>query len=133
MSTNATIAYQAKDKVIEVIYCHWDGYPEGVGKRLKEHYTTEEKLEKLFALGDLSSLGTEPIDYPEGWKPTEVVPEDRCLSYRARGDSEAETAPFTFFFLTHYFEELSPQQFNYLWLDGKWQVWENSKADLREL
>jgi hypothetical protein len=38
------------------IYCHWDGYPEGVGKTLVEHYANKAKIRKLINLGDISSL-----------------------------------------------------------------------------
>jgi len=43
--------------VIESIYCHFDGYPEGVGQTLLDHWSTEERINELIALGDLSVLG----------------------------------------------------------------------------
>lgn len=39
------------------IYCHWDGYPSGVGRTLSEHYTQPSKVRDLIRLGSLSSLG----------------------------------------------------------------------------
>lgn len=57
MSTRSRIAIEIGDKV-KSIYCHSDGYPEGVGAILKKHYTDPEKIEKLMELGDLSRLGT---------------------------------------------------------------------------
>ena len=44
---------------VESIYCHFDGYPEGVGAILDEHYADPAKLDALLALGDLSQLGAE--------------------------------------------------------------------------
>ncbi|WP_299548704.1 hypothetical protein [uncultured Helicobacter sp.] len=41
---------------VKGIYCHWDGYVEGVGKTLKEHYNTDELANALINLGDISSL-----------------------------------------------------------------------------
>lgn len=38
------------------IYCHYDGYIEGVSVTLQLAYNTSEKVEKLLKLGDLSSL-----------------------------------------------------------------------------
>ena len=38
------------------IYVHWDGYPEGVGVTLQNHYTDDEKITALMRLGSLSSL-----------------------------------------------------------------------------
>jgi hypothetical protein len=38
------------------VYCHWDGYLEGVGRTLLEHYDSSE-ANQLVAHGDISSLG----------------------------------------------------------------------------
>ena len=38
------------------IYCHWDGYPEGVGEALQSGYNTYEQALALILGGDLSSL-----------------------------------------------------------------------------
>jgi hypothetical protein len=40
----------------KAIFCHWDGYPEHVGKMLKEHYNTPKKVEELISLGDIDCL-----------------------------------------------------------------------------
>lgn len=45
---------------VRSIYCHWDGYPKGVGSTLVEHYNDREKVESLIGLGDISSLGEQP-------------------------------------------------------------------------
>ena len=44
------------DNRIKSIYCHSDGYLEGVGDTLREHYTDVKKIKALLALGDISSL-----------------------------------------------------------------------------
>ena len=36
------------------IYCHWDGYPDGVGKELMEKFTTYEQALNLVLLGQCS-------------------------------------------------------------------------------
>lgn len=56
MGTHAVIAIQYNEN-IHAVYCHWDGYLAGVGSILKEHYTNEEKIDKLMECGDMSSLG----------------------------------------------------------------------------
>lgn len=43
--------------IITGIYCHWDGYPSGVGKTLLENYTTKKDVKALLELGDISTLG----------------------------------------------------------------------------
>ena len=55
MSTRSRIAIENQDGTVTSVYCHFDGYLEGVGKKLFEHYD-REKTEQLVALGDLSQL-----------------------------------------------------------------------------
>ena len=57
MATRSRIGMEQPNGEVRSIYCHWDGYPEGVGATLKEHYTNPEKVEALIALGDISVLG----------------------------------------------------------------------------
>ena len=59
MSTRSNIGILRENGSVEMIYCHHDGYPEGVGATLVKHYTTLAKAEALLALGNLSSLGDE--------------------------------------------------------------------------
>ena len=56
MATRSRIGYETAIGKFRTIYCHWDGYPEGVGKILKEHYTNPADIERLIDLGDISSL-----------------------------------------------------------------------------
>ena len=119
MATRSTIARMTKEGV-ESIYCHWDGYPEGVGATLDTHWRNEEKIGELMALGDLSYLGQEigvkqSFDNPTGgniW----------CLAYgRDRGEENIEV-------MTHrdVHEWITDRQgsgcdYGYLW-NGEW--WE---------
>lgn len=57
MSTRCVIAMKNPDQTVSGVYCHFDGYPDGVGKCLLDHYQDEEKVKALLALGSLSSLG----------------------------------------------------------------------------
>jgi len=60
MGTSAFIGIEdpTTDRV-KGVYCHWDGYPSGVGHTLQENYTTREKIEALIALGSISALRPE--------------------------------------------------------------------------
>lgn len=60
MSTRSRIGIENQDGTTTSIYCHFDGYISGVGKLLKEYYTTQAKVEALIELGDISSLGMTP-------------------------------------------------------------------------
>ena len=55
MATRSRIAIENQDGTVTSIYCHFDGYLDGVGKKLFEHYD-REKTEKLMELGDISVL-----------------------------------------------------------------------------
>lgn len=59
MGTRSRIAAKNADGTFTSIYCHWDGYPAGVGGTLAEHYKDEAKVRALLALGNISSLGEE--------------------------------------------------------------------------
>ena len=67
MSTRSHIGILNLDGSVEYVYCHHDGYPEGVGEILKKHYTSEEKLRTLLSLGDVKDLDEriEPINPSE--------------------------------------------------------------------
>lgn len=48
---------ELKDNSIKGVYCHFDGYPEGVGKTLMKYYSKPPKLKELIELGPISALG----------------------------------------------------------------------------
>lgn len=56
MSTRSLIGKLNPDNTVDFIYCHSDGYPDGVGRILNKHYTNPLEVDELLALGDLSSL-----------------------------------------------------------------------------
>lgn len=51
------------DGKFAVIYHHWDGYPEALGKTLLNEFDTYEKALNLITLGDISTVNEEKI-YP---------------------------------------------------------------------
>ena len=57
MATRSFIGKLLNDGSVRGIYCHHDGYPEGVGRTLEERYTSPEVVDALLSLGDISSLG----------------------------------------------------------------------------
>ena len=60
MGTRSRIAIREDNGTIRSIYCHWDGYPAGVGRTLLESYCSVEKLGELMDRGDRSDLGASP-------------------------------------------------------------------------
>ncbi|MCB0083179.1 MAG: hypothetical protein KDE47_19695 [Caldilineaceae bacterium] len=58
MGTRSFIVRQI-DTGIEGVYCHWNGYPDYNGRILQEYYSEPEKLKRLIAGGEISSLAPE--------------------------------------------------------------------------
>lgn len=65
MSTRSLIAKKEKEGY-RAIYCHFDGYIEGVGDTLNRYYLDENRVTDLINLGDLSSLGQYIVPAPNG-------------------------------------------------------------------
>ncbi len=136
MSTRCRIGIQNKDGTITSIYCHHDGYPKGVGEVLVNHYKTEEKIRKLLELGDMSSIGTEPVDNPNAWKtPGEgailggnwnelwqkLHPDNMCDTYASRGEDAPASTDAT---EDDYVKRTKDcwGEYAYLFKDGKWFI-----------
>ena len=56
MSTRSNIALVKKGGAVEAIYCHQNGYPEGIGQTLAKCYGEEEEVAAMLELGDMSLL-----------------------------------------------------------------------------
>jgi len=147
MSTRCRIGIQNNDGTITSIYCHHDGYPSGVGEVLLNNYKTEEKIRELLKLGDLSSIGTEPIDNPRAWEnPSmadilsggyfkaykELNPDNMCNSYKSRGeDCPAQTHKDV-----KEYQKYSRDcwgEYTYLFKDGTWFVIEYDDEDMKSV
>ena len=130
MATRSNIAIVNQDKSISSIYCHWDGYPEYVGKILLNHYNTADIVNNLMKLGDLSSLGEHLYAAGHTWS---VPIEGVCVAYgRDRGDTGTDSR--TFEDLGEYEHFGSGVDYQYLFEDGKW-MYRNTygKGGWREL
>lgn len=92
MSTRSFIGTYNDDDTLTGIYCHFDGYPEGVGRTLLDHWTDPDKVTALMALGNLSTLGAElgmAHEFDDRTHP------DWCLAYgRDRGEKGQEAKTF---------------------------------------
>ena len=58
MATRSRIGIQLSDESVLSVYHHWDGYPEWLGRVLKTHYDTRDKVAELIDGGDMSSCWT---------------------------------------------------------------------------
>ena len=100
MSTRSSITVSCLDGWYRSVYCHFDGYLDGVGKKLLENYNSQQLAEKLVELGDMSTLGT--------------TVEDTVYYSRDKGEDICITKS------RHFIREL--QDYNYYWNGQKWMV-----------
>ena len=119
MATRSNIAIVNQDKSISSIYCHWDGYPEYVGKLLLNHYTTSDIVNELLKLGNLSNLdkNVNPTETHTFDKPQDGV----CVAYgRERGEKDQEAIVFED--LGEFEDSASNSwvDYQYLFDNGKW-------------
>lgn len=127
MGTRSTISAKMSDGQIKTIYCHWDGYLENNGEILFDYYSTQDKIEKLVNLGDISALGNS-TDCPEGHSYEDPI-EGYTIAYcRERGD-EFRILEFQD---REEIIENAIQAFNYYWDGEKWYVYEEEWLELDE-
>ena len=56
MATRSNIAIINEDGTLDMVYCHWDGYPSHNGAILLKHYTDPDKVRQLVDGGGISVL-----------------------------------------------------------------------------
>lgn len=110
MSTRSLIGIMNKDGSITNVYCHFDGYLDGVGITLVENYDTEDKVNDLLKNGDMSSLG-------------DTI--SSCEFYKDRGEDgiDAKTIPADVSNIKDVYYESGQNcwaDYVYLFEDGKW-------------
>lgn len=120
MSTRSQIAMEMPDKTIRSVYCHSDGYLEGVGMTLMEFYRDPAKVEQLIALGGISSLGAEigkkhPFDQRGG----NVV----TAYHRDRGEELEIAVNVDRDEFTDQFSKNIGSEYLYLFRDGTWYMY----------
>ena len=123
MATRSTIGMIQEDgTTIRSVYCHWDGYPDGVGATLAEYYTDTATIDRLLDLGDLSVL-----DENLGQKHDfENRPEGMSSFYhRDRDESWGGTQALVHADLREWlgFRERSWCEYGYLWDGQRWNTY----------
>ena len=137
MSTRSRIAVMQPDGEIGSIYCHFDGYCNHVGRMLKNHHNTEEKVNQLVSLGNISSLHEylipitdEALAYFRSEGVHAKVPEKEhsfdtpqqgvtVAYYRDRHENFVQNVYKT---LDDYNINAHFESYNYLWKLGRWYI-----------
>lgn len=123
MSTRCLIAIKRENGTYKSIYCHNDGYPEGVGATLNKFYTNENKINRLMDLGDISSLGSSlnfknPNDYFKN--PSKYFADNGTTDYnRWRNEGTAAVISLNIDELRQNAKDCS-SEYLYIFEDGKW-------------
>jgi len=106
MGTRSRIGIEMPNHTVVSVYCHWDGYVEGNGKILVEHYQNRDDVQELIDGGSMSSLRTrgtwnlssvlrdengEYIHDAAGYLKYENDREPQPLYHSERGDGEDPT------------------------------------------
>lgn len=121
MSTRSFICKSLPNNTIVGVYCHYDGYPSGVGETLTTHYTTDERVTALLSLGSISQL--HPRLVPDlGEAHTFFIPASNVTVayHRDRGEDMCTT---TFPSLDVMVEDVADQlgvEFVYIWNSNEW-------------
>ena len=123
MSTNSRIGLKIGNGIVSV-YHHWDGYPEYLGVKLSQDYTTKEKIAELIDGGDMSS-----IESDSDWDLKKCEPHVQYYSLRGE-DCPPKLAES----MTEFFDQCENcgAEYGYIWDNGEWfcyntQSWDDTK------
>lgn len=125
MATRSNINVKVGD-VYHTIYCHWDGYPDGVGLELVQHYNSQELAEKLVSHGSASTIDAS-CEKPEGHSYDTPVPGYTVYYGRDRGEEDVEMQISN--------EPVFEEEFCYVWNGSDWYVsgYDHNNVLLRNL
>ena len=124
MATRSRIGLMLEDGTIKHSYCHFDGYPNGVGHTLVENYSDIDKVKQLLSFGEMSFLA--PKITPEGLHNFDNPEKDVTVFYgRDRGDADIDsvTTSMDEFFSVKY---SSCIDYQYVFSGGHWWVYDNN-------
>ena len=122
MATRAAIIIEVKgtNHSYEGVYLHFDGYPEGAGQMLVDHYDTDAKVKELISHGGISSLG-EMIGEKQDFSSILSSSTKQCKFYhRDRGD-ELDIEELEYDEISKFADDCGAE-FTYLYEGGVWMV-----------
>ena len=109
MATRSRIGIQIGNDVLSA-YHHWDGYPDWLGRVLKTHYNTKEKVAELIDGGDMSlALG-----------------DDNRPEYHA---DRREHCPPSYISTDEYFTKDNNEEYAYVFTSAGWTCYDMNEFD----
>ena len=108
------------------VYHHWDGYPEWLGRILKQHYNKRSKIADLIMGGDMSSCYSDT-----GWDYNEKRDPQPCY-YSERGE---DCPPRTDTNIDEYFKNANSwEEYCYVYtLENEWMCYEITQKTTRTI
>ena len=144
MSTRCMIGIKSADGTVQAVYCHHDGYLNGVGRVLLAYYRDERKIRQLMELGNISSLGAFPIREAEvktvfgTIKVPNLDEMDTFIGCDDYGGAAEDEEAITYESVDNYLEEEfgSDREYLYLFDSGTWysttaKSWEFKKLRVK--
>ncbi len=121
MATRSRIGIELADGSILSAYSHWDGYPEWMGRILRTHYNTKEKVAELIDGGDMSSPWTE-----DRWNSETKAQEYGPQYYSDRGEN---CPPRLDADLCEYLLPDNSEEYAYVFRNGEWVCYNMNQFD----
>ena len=126
MATRSRIGVMLDDGSVKQVYCHFDGYVEGVGLTLIENYDSVELAKELINLGDMSSLGYKiSTDEPHSFD----NPAKGVTVFYGRDRGESGTQPYILSMDEWLGEFSTCEDYLYLFSGGQWWVYDRYEKD----
>ena len=130
MSTRSYIAEKLPDDTFRYVYCHFDGYPEGVGQTLLNHFNDSDRVSRLIDLGALSYL-REDIDSQNDFN--NPVGDDATMAYhRDRKENLEINMAAKLEDLLDNFDK-SRTEYLYIFENGSWVITDSDDIYFKEL
>lgn len=120
MATRSRIGIELKNGSIVSAYHHSDGYPEWLGKILKEHYNSYEKASELIDGGDMSCCWTKDRWNYDG---SSYKAEEYGVRYYVR-EIDGDNPPRLDEDLCEYLLAINAEEYHYLFRNGEWICYE---------
>ena len=126
MSTHAKIMIVDSNNIVTGIYCHFDGYLDGVGATLLEHYSDLDKVKDLIALGSISYL-EKSIECPLGHSFNTPIKGYTVAYHRDRGEDFCQSRGVI---ENGIIENIVFEQYNYVYFESDSEWYLKSKDNL---